>query len=231
MTERPIMFQPDNVNAIREKRKSQTRRMLQAHNITDFTIISPVDDEWLIQRWPIQERSFGNFGRCERIKCPQGKVGDRLWVKEPWWCNPDIVAANKDIVWTEKALRALDRGPVFYKADGGKCPAGWRNPMFMPRWCCRLVIEITEVRAQRVQYISEADAIAEGIHKFKLPTGDIYGSDPRGTPSKLISDTAVGAYALLWDSINARKYGGAYAWDRNPWVWCITFKEVQQWSK
>jgi hypothetical protein len=113
--------------------------------------------------------------------CPYGEPGDRLWVREAfdsWKC------ANESML-------LLNRG-------------AWKSPMFMPRWASRLTLEITEVRVQRLQEMSEEDAQEEG----------------RGTWGNGCRHRY---FAGLWDSINAKR---GHSWESNPWVWAVSFRQV-----
>ncbi len=133
------------------------------------------------------------------VRCPYGVPGDRLWVRETW----GLAGHMKH-----------DPGYVEYRADckdGGKFNSVgdavdfWRPSIFMPRSHCRIWLEVTEVRVERVTDISEADAIAEGIPAFITSPSTI----PRQQ------------YSTLWNSIN-----GKGSWNKNPWVWAVTFKRI-----
>lgn len=104
-----------------------------------------------------------------------------------------------------------------YSWDKGQSPCRWRPSIFMPRWASRILLEITEVRVQRVQEISEEDAKAEGIKEYSNHT---FGLD---APAACMGPIPVMAYMRLWDSINAKR---GYPWSSNPWCWCLTFKRV-----
>lgn len=140
---------------------------------------------------------------------PRWRLGDRLWVKETFGPRAG--------------------GVVFRADDGNDCPDGgrWRPSIFMPRWASRITLEITEVRVQRLQDISEEDAIAEGIRStlfrpddgFPLCTG--YSPEPDDGKS-ILYPSAREAYASLWERIN-----GPGSWS-NLWVWALTFKRVAQ---
>lgn len=137
-------------------------------------------------------------------ECPYGAPNDQLWVRETWW------------KWggTDKKIG--------YRADESTnfVPAGgYRPSFFMPRCASRLTLEITDVRVERLQEISESDSVAEGlvswpsekesITHYGLAIADVWEIDPRLT------------YKRLWDSINAKS---GHSWDSNPWVWVIEFR-------
>ena len=127
-------------------------------------------------------------------ECPYGVVGDRLWVRERWAISG-------------KKFRADGSDDVKYKSSWAGDPPGgrWRPSIHMPRAACRLFLEITEVRVQKLHDIMllEEDAVAEGCH-----------ADPR-----FIQDTARDKFKQLWININ-----GLDSWMDNPWVWALTFK-------
>lgn len=126
--------------------------------------------------------------------------GDTVWFRETWWASPDVLADR-------------DRGTVAYRADGEMplhmADERWRSPIYMPRWAARLVFPLTTMRFERLQDISDADCVAEGVIQAPRPDNWCFvpyaGIDPQSTPRA--------AYAALWDSIN-----GLGAWAANPWV-------------
>ena len=160
-------------------------------------------------------------------RCPYGEPGDRLWVRETW------------------AHENMPHGPyqpgcaVFYRADYMDDPLGpdlerspdgirrrWIPSIHMPRAACRLELEVTGVRVERLHDISEADAVDEGIRisswaKRSMACQGIYECQmPDGKTH--FNDSAYELYRILWDQINGRG-----AWDANPWVWVIEFKRVK----
>lgn len=150
-----------------------------------------------------------NAGLHARITCPYGEPGDRLWVREAWAADAQVDAI---------APRDLSQGePIWYPADFSVRQTGCsmiskgrgRPSIHMPRWASRILLEITAVRVERLQDISDDQAIAEGIDTH--PTG-FYGNG---------CITAGGAFLELWESIN-----GDGKWATNPWVWVIEFKRV-----
>ena len=96
----------------------------------------------------------------------------------------------------------------------------WRPSIFMPRWASRITLEIKDIRVERLQDISEEDAMAEGLTWWIAKNGKVHYGE-------FIADVwetkAARAYARLWDTINAKRGG----WDENPWVWAISFKAVR----
>jgi len=120
-----------------------------------------------------------------------------------------------DILWVRETWKPdyHDEDGYCYKADGDRemYPNNllhWRPSIHMPRAAARIFLRVTDVRAERVQDISAEDAHSEGI-------ACIHDE---------ISECA--AFAALWDEINAKRDGGRYAWERNPWVWAYTFERI-----
>lgn len=190
--ERPILFSGPMVKAILEGRKTQTRREIKNA------------DKW----WPHGPEHFTNPGDAldavVRHNCPYGKTGDRLWVRETFAELPDM---DGDSV-----------GHVLYRADGGY-GGKWTPSIFMPRDYSRILLEITDVRVERLNEISEEDAIAEGIEiDHKASNGDpmyrhyIHSNIPDSSPWV--------SFESLWESINGK---GSFD-DR--WVWVIEFKRL-----
>ncbi len=233
MKERPILFSTDMVKAILEGRKTQTRRVVkpQPHKscVGYGASMSPL--HW-IEKLPVDMTALYPNSKPttingDSIKCPYGQVGDRLWVRETWLESPNI---------TDKLLRegADTWAECYYVA--AETPQqieqlkewGWKvkPSIFMPRWASRITLEITDIRVQRVQDISQQDAIAEGVI-FMGGMADNWDEAPwcaslkNQEPMKYPS----AAYGRLWDSINAKR---GYGWDKNPWVWAISFKRVNK---
>lgn len=187
MKERPILFSTEMVKAILEGRKTQTRRVVkkQPHGA----------GEWVRQ---LASWLFPNVNPYIKLKCPYGQPGDRLWVRETFLVE-----------------RSQHKDFYEYKADYSNTFAGdvcWKPSIFMPREACRILLEVTDVRVERLQDISEEDAIAEGIslpNYAEQAIKDIFFPEPSAI------------YSELWESIN-----GKGSWDKNPWVWVIEFKKV-----
>lgn len=212
MKERPIIFSAPMVRAILEGRKTQTRRAVkppykkhplvnlrEAENDERYSGRHDDPDSWgyqflddgapaILSMWP-------EF-------CPCGKPGDQLWVRESW-----------AKVYAQRT--PTDRSSILYRADDdgvkinpGSMDGRWKSSIHMPRWASRITLEVTNVRVERLQAISEADAIAEGAAGSH---GSIPGYAYAATPFE--------HYRHIWESIN-----GAGSWEANPWVWVIAFR-------
>lgn len=143
-------------------------------------------------------------------RCHFGQVGDWLWVKETW------AESVPDAQWGD--MNGGGEPTPIYRADNRWDGVTWRSPIFMPRYESRITLEIVSVRVERVQDISEADAIAEGIDEWEEMFRCGTDSDPCWTRDARL------AYAWLWDSINAKR---GFGWDTNPWVWVVEFKPAR----
>lgn len=217
MADRPILFSAPMVRALLDGRKTQTRRVLKPQ------------PDWLPEVrstrngngpffWPVG--ALGQqCGRPVLAKEARYAVGDRLWVRETWCEGFDYDEDDKPL--------NCDSGPrIFYAAS--ECPRWydtdadewrdspkWRPSIFMRRAASRLTLTVTDVRVERLQDISEEDAIAEGIeHVTTTNSGHFY----RNFQNPDCPLMAYGAYRSLWDSIN-----GDGAWEANPWVTAISF--------
>lgn len=217
MTARPILFTAPMVRALLEGRKTQTRRVVkpQPHHGPVGQIVNLGGAEWAMDDGDLS----GLW------TCPYGAPGDLLIVREAW---------SAEARWDFAPPQDIKPGsPIYYLAGGGgeeaipECAGRVRSSIHMPRWASRLTLEITDVRVERLQSISEADAIAEGIEDV---TSEVASGDPsvrfwkryRDGGWNGYVDVAVGSYASLWTSIN-----GPGSWAANPWVWALTFKVHQ----
>ena len=177
-------------------------------------------DEWP-QWW--HGRSYGSEAHFKRgvllDHCPYGQAGDRLWVRETF-CSLDdpldgFLNSTEDGKWSRRVVykQEMDAGraelPDEFK---------WRPSIFMPRWASRITLEVEEVRAERLQDITEEGAIAEGttVKAVAAPGGFF--------PTAFLSGTFRYGYAQTWDFRNAKR---GYPWSSNPWDWAIRFKKVE----
>lgn len=204
--ERPILFTGPMVRAILDGRKTQTRRICKQK-------ASPYGDRDDLG-WPMFQDGYGDW---HHERCPYGQPGDRLWVRETWGYTGVGIWSVRD------AQRWQDKSCVVYKADTDcDMTSGWFPSIHMPRWASRILLEITDVRVERVQDIFETDCPAEGV--VRSLGGMWCGAEHRvhGEPKQFY--TARDAFADLWDSINAKR---GYGWGSDPWVWVIEFKRVE----
>lgn len=163
-----------------------------------------------------------NFDRgCWTITPWRTTEPSRLWVKERW-----------DYFGGDEYLYQRDPAAVLYferdAHTGDHLQRKWRTPLFMPRWASRMTLEVVEARLQRLQDISEDDAIAEGARQWPdVPDPHSCGQGSRwsmGAPTSTEQclGTARLAYANAWDRLNAKRA----AWASNPWVWAITYRRT-----
>jgi hypothetical protein len=213
MKERPILFNSEMVRAILDGRKTMTRRVIKFPErayTPDLSWIASVNPDgaggWVA--WgpmPVSDEfSINAYPDGGGIKCPYGQPGDLLWVRETW--------AHKS-EWTKPAYKADWKTPDHaIKTMGAK----WKPSIHMPRWASRITLRVLDVRVERVQEITEADAHHEGWFYQNHPLDKRY--DP------VTMDTARQWFLGLWDSINAKR---GYPWDSNPWVWVVSFEVVK----
>ena len=202
MKERPIIFGAPMVRAILDGRKMQTRRLATGANLDALTRLErelgkpTSSDEW--------GACFDNDGTGGVVgvplPCRYGEVGDRLWVRETW--SHDGPGLDAVRAAHEDAHTGVGYGPYYRATEVAPDTLRWITPIHMPRWASRITLEITEVRVQRLQEISEDDAQSEGCD------------------SPLVNN--VDEFAMLWDSINGKRA----PWTSNPWVWAITFRRL-----
>ena len=250
MKTRPILMNGPMVRAVLSGQKTQTRRLVKG-------IVEDVRrGDWYADRRLVHKPTC-QLGFCETvddgvlacdgydlepngagIRSPYGGPGDRLWVRETW-----------GLFDTEP--KDGEKAKVFYRAtDGDRDELRyqlWRPSIHMPRWASRITLEVVSVRVERLQDITEADAIAEGVTVHTLPEEwqaararvggpnvsisldrepsqalieelELY--DVRHYPARPVM-AAVQAFERLWESIN-----GPGSWAANPWVWRIEFKRV-----
>jgi hypothetical protein len=206
MKEHPILFNAEMVRAILDGRKTQTRRLVKPQPL------------WVAD--PSVPFSTPDADPRGIIKSPFGTIGDRLWVRETWglmsyhdptyWCGGSIEGVPE----SDLRLEFLVEHQANWKISNES--AYWRPSIHMPRWASRIDLEITAVRVERVQDITEEDAIKEGC--------EMNGNIPKLQPHDVVGwvgwDSATEWFSEIWDSI----YGN---WDANPWVWVYEFRRVK----
>ncbi len=223
MIEHPRLFSAEMVRAILDGPKTQTRRVVKPQpleretrcsNPFQWNRVESVGEFFDI----MSDNPLGVF----TVKCPYGNAGDRLWVRETW----RLPVAFDEQSPTQVADKALDAGyrrpwaPIKFEVDGrmdnphllkdfGGAWGKTRVSIHMPRWASRITLEITGVRVERLNAITTEDAIAEGI-------------DSDGGDDAHRNRSSVENFRHLWESIN-----GKGSWATNPWVWVVSFKQVQ----
>lgn len=205
MREHPILFSGAMVRALLDGAKTQTRRVVKPQPV--YGDVAGTFASWMFKkRHASGHWLYPNARSIILSECPHGQIGDRLWVRETFFPSP-----------------ASHGGGNHYKAtevDDFLPTMPWKPSIHMPRAASRITLEVTGVRVERLQDISEADAIAEGLTPaivagqtlWELPNGAKV-ADPRR------------AYCALWDSLNAAR---GYGWDVNPYVWIVEFKRISR---
>ena len=220
MKERPIIFNGEMVRAIREGRKTQTRR-----------VVKPQPDEVVKDAYHTKGLFVPRVGTCSEgdIKCPYGVPGDRLWVRETWqgWKQTSheydewepMTTDNRGGLNHSEYREEWGGYEVIEYAATSDSMGPWNPSIHMPRWASRMTLAVKSVRVERVQDISEEDAKAEGIISLNPDSIDPYW----GLPGiDMAFNTARAAFRWLWDSINLKR---GHGWDENDWVW------VPEWPK
>ncbi len=247
LKEHPIIFSDEMVRAILEGEKVQTRRIITPNN----SIVGEGKVDWNDFCWDGTEiyKNTCPHGHTMILKAPlpfpdgiklhvpynyseectvyriypKWSKGDRLWVRENWSPWADELS--------QEAAKGMDK-PCLYRADYKKgCPPAviggddhWHSPRFMFREYSRITLEIIDIRAEKLQDITGGDAIKEGcgdigivpLHTAMLVTGTSNVEDCH-------KELAKSLFIMRWDNINAKR---GHGWDKNEWVWVITFKAV-----
>ncbi|ENZ4810082.1 hypothetical protein ACP1HW_004898 [Klebsiella pneumoniae] len=236
MTEREMIFNSEMVRAILDGRKTQTRRIMAPQPADDIERGIFPNPEAIGWKSSLRHK----HGSTTAHFCPYGKPGDRIWVRETWGVvSHELDEDGRIQPWTPDrpatAIHEMPFGNGYYSGhaiyaadgdftwgdddgyeDGRSC---WKPSIHMPRAASRIVLEITDVRVEQLNAISEKDATAEGVP----PAGSLLPDYP-GTFLTPKGDfaTAKVAFQRLWESIY-----GEESWKANGWVWVIEFKRVE----
>lgn len=203
MKERPILFSAPMVRVILEGRKTQTRRVVKQQPVGGTTLVEWNTTEKMFVPWNWHTGGYpsGGYRTGKPFACKYGVPGDRLWVRETY-----------RQFYTDGAIYLADAGThrlnASSEAEAKRMWPGWKPSIHMPRKYSRIDLEVTGVRVERLQVISEADAKAEGVIRNEWSWDD--GESPT---------TDRDGFECVWVAINGRD-----SWDANPWVWVVEFK-------
>lgn len=225
MKERPILFSGPMVRAIVTGQKTVTRRAMKHQPCRQPVMVPNGGANFWTNPLYIQGAMMGS----QNHGCPYGQPGDRLWVRETWLEDPED---DGSWAYTQymgcKGSQLSDIPKRFQKPEhcifreNWKGPAMlWRPSIHMPRWASRILLEVTDVRVERLQDIREDQVLDEGIgdHRFDCDRP----VEPDGYPACSCGSIGyIDAFADLWNTINGRG-----AWDANPWVWVVEFKRIE----
>lgn len=239
MSDRPIIFSAPMIRALLDGRKTQTRRLIKLNGYRP-EFCGPRGCEGDPTCWGWEDSEHGDWVTLEKEAGQRMgwrdwrgayAPGDRLYVREAWCTSPPYDDIKPSEMGGDESIR--------YAADGAWESWGWgdlgcvvggraRSSIHMPRWASRLTLTVTDVRVQRVQDISEADAKAEGLAtvtkdgslwKWGIPDRDgLPGNDDHGWHWRDWKADPREAFRDIWNSIH-----GPDAWAANPWVCALTF--------
>jgi hypothetical protein len=235
MKERPILFSGPMVRAILEGRKGQTRRALKPQPESRENESVPGHYGTFFHGWNLDHPAVTDFDLSSL--CPYGRPGDRLWVRETWSMAGMFNKTKPSDLDHEWSSHQVNEGLLWYRADGEQEPGAtvgdkmsgrgrWRPSIHMPRWASRILLEITDVRVERLQDISDHDALSEGIEVSDWEHGCCpYRNYRKGEPGQMNRHCSTPglSFLTLWESIN-----GAGSWAENPYVWRVEFKQLTQ---
>lgn len=217
MKARPILFSAPMIRALLDGTKTQTRRIVkpQPSDDADFVNMTWETTPEGYQHFTSTDKWWDESGNCmaeDIVTCPYGMPSDLLWVRESYYKDNRFKTAHK----------ADCNEADFIKSNELLCiKLPWKPSIHMPRCVSRITLEVTSVRVERLQDISESDAIAEGIIHLETDyDGQKWYGIPdlgHGYPSAQL------AYKALWESIN-----GEGSWEANPWLWVIDFDVHKQ---
>jgi hypothetical protein len=210
------------VQAILEGNKSQTRRAIkfpkslrdsvkemmtdkEDPNLSDYVTLTRMQHGWEDEIRPFWE--YDDEPNAFSSKCPYGKPGDLLWVRETWYYSDD-----------------MDE-PYGFKADQNEetqkhLKGEFKPSIHMPKEAARIWLEVVSVKVERVQDISETDAIKEGVEQLKE---GIFGYKSYAVKETTHGVSPYVSFKTLWQKINGRE-----SWDANPWVWVLEFKQIKK---
>lgn len=242
MKTKPILFSTEMVQALQDGRKTQTRRVVKfGKEIFTTDIVNP---SFTTDPFMVHFKAPGDLTALCGLPCPYGQPGDVLWVRETYreYLKPDEFGypdVNNRVI----EYRADNPGDIYlfdgdgfqeFNKDGSEKFIPWKPSIHMPKAAARIFLKVVSVRVERLQDISEADAVAEGLamqskdngitYKFGIPDRDgLPGTCDNGWAWSDWDQNPVESYKSLWQSIN-----GPESWDANPWVWVVEFEKCDK---
>lgn len=205
----PILFSTPMVQAILEGRKTQTRRVVKPQ---------------LNQHLHLNRDYVAEYWEGELVKCPYGQPGDVLWVRETW-CLTQPYHPDAYYFGYKQGDHSENEAPEKYDFS---TPDVWKPGIHMPKAACRIFLKVISVRVERLQDISEQDAIAEGIERSysvnRSPGIEYKNYFPLNKGGEGFA-TASWSFESLWQTIHA---GKPSSWENNPWVWVVEFERCQK---
>ncbi|ENU55570.1 hypothetical protein [Acinetobacter baumannii] len=209
MTVRPILFNSEMVRAILSGNKTQTRRVIKPQP----TLSQSSGFNWKGHSYGINSTYKGtikNFVDSNQV-CPFGKVGDQLFVQETYGTKIRSLGGTPHESFVYKADNPNEI--AYYDCKGKGYPVRWKPSSRMPRKASRILLEIVDIRVERLHEISDVDAKAEGFDKPKTDS----------TMQSNNSHNPVLNFQKHWEAIKGKE-----SWNENPWVWCISFRRIDQ---
>jgi len=209
-----ILMKPDMIQAILDGKKTQTRRVIKPQPIKAVAELkehSEVKGYWI--PYSADRRMVNNNIGNRKNDCgyyARYQLGEVVYLKEAW----DTYLPDENI-----------RPVVVYKYDGLSSGFKWRSPLFMPEWAARHFLQITDVKAERVQEITGEDAINEGCSDVGVvPLQTAMLATNTNTIDDCYKALSIACFADLWDTINKPPYN----WDSNPYVFSYSFRRVNK---
>lgn len=227
--EHPLILSGPMVRAYLAGRKTQTRRSIKPQPEEVQAAYQAQDGSWIF--WypdsPNLAERTKKLYKSGGFKCPHGRPGDRLWVREKFaYGYRGENKENNYVVFFDGGQKYRDGAyysPQQEYSQDAFSHIKWKPSIHMPRWASRIILEITNIRVERVQAISEEDAIAEGVEWLYPGHEGVYKDYLLRTLNGCV--TAKESYMTLWESLYRRK--PKLQWQANPWVFVIEFRKCQ----